>query len=30
MTVEPRTTLLDALRVQLVLTGTRTGCDRGE
>jgi hypothetical protein len=30
ITVEPRTMLLDALRVQLVLTGTRKGCDRGE
>jgi xanthine dehydrogenase YagT iron-sulfur-binding subunit len=30
ITVEPRRTLLDALRVQLVLAGTRKGCDRGE
>ena len=28
--VEPRTTLLDALRDQLHLTGTKKGCDRGE
>lgn len=30
ITVEPRTTLLDALRGQLGLTGTKKGCDRGE
>jgi xanthine dehydrogenase YagT iron-sulfur-binding subunit len=30
ITVEPRTTLLDALRAQLGLTGTKKGCDRGE
>jgi xanthine dehydrogenase YagT iron-sulfur-binding subunit len=29
-TVEARTTLLDALREQLGLTGTKKGCDRGE
>ncbi|MFL6680215.1 MAG: 2Fe-2S iron-sulfur cluster-binding protein [Burkholderiaceae bacterium] len=28
--VEPRTTLLDALRDHLGLTGTRKGCDRGQ
>ena len=30
ITVEPRTTLLDALREQLGLTGTKKVCDRGE
>ena len=30
ITVEPRTTLLHALREQLRLTGTKKGCDRGE
>jgi xanthine dehydrogenase YagT iron-sulfur-binding subunit len=30
VTVEPRTTLLDALRDELVLTGTKKACDRGE
>ncbi len=30
LTVEPRTTLLDALREQLALTGTKKACDRGE
>lgn len=28
--VEPRTTLLDALRENLELTGTKKGCDRGQ
>ena len=28
--VEPRMTLLDALREELVLTGTKKACDRGE
>jgi xanthine dehydrogenase YagT iron-sulfur-binding subunit len=30
VTVEARTTLLDALRNQIGLTGTKKGCDRGE
>ena len=30
MTVEPRTTLLTALRDELGLTGTKKACDRGE
>jgi len=30
MTIEPRTTLLDALRENLALTGTKKACDRGE
>ncbi len=29
MTVDPRTSLLDALREQAGLTGTKKGCDRG-
>jgi xanthine dehydrogenase YagT iron-sulfur-binding subunit len=29
LTLEPRVTLLDALREQLGLTGTKKGCDRG-
>jgi xanthine dehydrogenase YagT iron-sulfur-binding subunit len=28
--LEPRTTLLDALREKLALTGTKKACDRGE
>ena len=28
--IEPRATLLDALREYLGLTGTKKGCDRGE
>src|ERR1700745_3284538 len=28
--VEPRTTLLDTLREELALTGTKRACDRGE
>ena len=28
--VEPRVTLLDALRVHLALTGTKKGCDQGQ
>jgi len=28
--IEPRTTLLDALRDELGLTGTKRGCDRGQ
>lgn len=30
LTVEPRLTLLDALREHLSLTGTKKGCDRGQ
>ena len=30
LTVDPRTTLLDALRERLGLTGTKKGCDRGQ
>jgi xanthine dehydrogenase YagT iron-sulfur-binding subunit len=30
MTLEPRTTLLTALREELGLTGAKKGCDRGE
>ncbi len=30
LTVEPRTTLLDALRDELALTGPKKSCDRGE
>ncbi|AVT34211.1 (2Fe-2S)-binding protein [Plantactinospora sp. BC1] len=30
VTVEPRVTLLDALRERLHMTGTKKGCDRGE
>jgi xanthine dehydrogenase YagT iron-sulfur-binding subunit len=30
LTVEPRTTLLDALRDELTLTGPKKSCDRGE
>nr|WP_232830474.1 (2Fe-2S)-binding protein [Oceanicella sp. SM1341] len=30
LTVEPRVTLLDALRERMQLTGTKKGCNRGE
>jgi xanthine dehydrogenase YagT iron-sulfur-binding subunit len=30
ISVEPRTTLLEAIRNELALTGTKKGCDRGE
>jgi xanthine dehydrogenase YagT iron-sulfur-binding subunit len=30
LTVDPRTTLLDALREHLALTGTKKGCDQGQ
>ncbi len=30
LTLDPRTTLLDAIREQMRLTGTKKGCDRGE
>lgn len=29
LTIEPRTTLADALRINLQLTGTKVGCNRG-
>lgn len=30
ITIEPRTTLLDALRENLCMTGTKKGCDQGQ
>src|SRR5688572_11461885 len=30
VTIEPRTTLLDALRHQIGLTGSKKGCDHGQ
>jgi xanthine dehydrogenase YagT iron-sulfur-binding subunit len=30
LTVDPRTTLLDALREHLGLTGAKKGCDHGQ
>src|ERR1700748_3242825 len=30
LTIDPRTTLLDALRERLGLTGTKKGCDQGQ
>src|SRR6195256_6232767 len=30
LSLDPRTTLLDALREHLVLTGSKTGCDHGQ
>ena len=30
LALEPRTTLLDALREHLGLTGTKKGCDHGQ
>src|SRR3954462_3308053 len=30
LTIEPRVTLLDALRENLALTGTKKGCDHGQ